>query len=46
MDLSQISESDTTEPTSKTNETAAPPSWRSTRVSVPPKRYEQENIPT
>ena len=46
MDLPQISESDITEPTSKTNETVAPPLRRSTRVSVPPERYGQENIPT
>ena len=46
MDLPQISKSDTTELISKTNETAAPPLRRSTRVSVPPKRNGQENIPT
>ena len=46
MDLPQISESDTTKPTSKTNDTAALPLGRSTRVSVPPKCYGQVNIPT
>ena len=48
MDLPQIPESDTTEaePALKTNETAAPPLRRSARVSVPPKRYGQEIIPT
>ena len=49
IDLPQISESNksnTTESTSKTTETAPPSLRRSTKISVPPKRYGQENIPT
>ena len=39
MDLPQISNSNTTEQSSTIIETAPPPLRRSTRISVPPKRY-------
>ena len=46
MDLPQISESNTAEQLSSVTETAPPPLRRSTRISVPPKRYGQESTST
>ena len=46
MDLPQISKSDTTPQSSIVTETAPPPLRRSTRISVPPKRYGQESTST
>ena len=42
MDLSPVSEPNTTEKLLTVNETAPPLLRRSTRISVPPKRYGQD----
>ena len=47
MDLPPVSDPNTTEQSSSVTETPPPPLRRSTRISVPPKRYDQdENMST